>query len=101
MNIIKLNDDEKCFYDKTYTIELLYGGVYEINSNYEGEAIDILIDYFCDNKDRFRGYFFTCEELAELSEDDIQSYVFGGNDCKYITFHYHEIRIQDITKWII
>ncbi len=98
MNTIKLNDDEKCFYDKAYSIELLYGGLYEINANYEGDAIDILIDYFVENKDRFRGYFFTEDELTELSEDDIQSYVFGGNECKFITFQYHEIRIKDIEK---
>jgi len=98
MNLIKLNNEEKCFYNRAYTIELLYGGIYEINADCEGDAIDILIDYFCENKDKFRGYFFTDDELAELTEDDIQSYVFGGNDCKYITFQYHEIRLKELEK---
>ena len=90
-----VNIDDKDFTDKFYIIELLHGDRYRIFADYEGDAIDILIDYFCKYKNKFKGYFFTSDELADLTEDDIQSYIFGGNDCKYITFHYHEIRLRE------
>ncbi len=93
VNTININD--KYYTDKFYIIELLHGSRYRIFADCEGVAIDILIDYFCKYKNKFKGYFFTGDELAELSEDDIQSYVYGGNDCKHITFHYHEISLSE------
>ena len=90
-----INISDKYYTDRFYIIELLHGGRYRIFADCEGDAIDVLIDYFCKYKNKFKGYFFTGDELAELTEDDIQSYIYGGNDCKYITFHYHEIRLSE------
>jgi hypothetical protein len=93
VNTININD--KSFTDKFYIIELLHGCTYRIFAYNEADAIDILIDYFCKYKNKFKGYFFSSDELSEFSEDDIQNYIFGGNYCKYITFQYHEIRIKE------
>tara|TARA_R110001606_G_scaffold381244_1_gene542340 strand:- start:681 stop:974 length:294 start_codon:yes stop_codon:yes gene_type:complete len=95
-NLIVLNKENEYFVDRCFTIELLYGGIYEIYENCEGDALDTLIDYFEANRDRFKGYFFTDEELFELDNED--DYLYGGNCGTYITFQSHEVRIKEVVK---
>jgi hypothetical protein len=103
--MIELHDD--CF-DNRFTIEILYGGIYSIYASCLQDAIDVLIDYFdTANKEAledkaiapYSGYFLTDEEIKEYEEEDrLDEFLYGGNYCQYLSFQWHEVRVQEVFK---
>jgi hypothetical protein len=96
MNIIKLHDE--CW-NKRYLIEFLYGGEYEVDANCEGDAIDIIIDYWEEDQHKHRGYLMSADEIHEHEMDlSIEDFISGGNCSSVTTFGWHEVSIKECTK---
>ncbi len=103
--MIKLHDEA---WRNRYEIELLYGGKYSIDANCLQCAIDGLIDYFdMANKEAlesggiapYSGYFLTDEEQREHGRDgNLEGFLYGGNYCQYLSFQWHEVRVQEVFK---
>jgi len=90
-----INNGGKCFYDKYYLMSLHLGGSYKVYADDLGTAEDILIDYFYSKKDKLKGYFLSCDDISEMSEDELSHYIQGGNYGVYLSFQYHELYLQE------
>lgn len=99
MNTITiLNPDDKGFYSRCYHVQLGYylsfNGI--IYASCEQDAIDLLIDAY-DNKDHI-GWFMSNNELSELSDDEKECLIYGGNYCKYMSFGYEQLRMIELSE---
>lgn len=92
-----LNSDDKGFYSRCYRVQLGYylsfNGV--IYARCEQDAIDLLIDAH-DNEDHI-GWFMSDDKLAELSDDEKECLIYGGNYCKHMSFGYDQLRIIELS----
>ena len=96
MNIIKLHDE---YTNKRFLIEFLHGGEYEVDADSEGDAIDVIIDYWEEEPHKYRGYFMNADEIHEHEKDlSIDEFISGGNCGTVTTFGWHEIRINEVSK---
>lgn len=90
-----LNIDNKPYVDHAYHIQI---GVYNsidwiVFADNEQEAIDLIIDHYWDQKENYPGYFLTNDALDELTQDQLNSLIYGGNNCVYLTFECNEMQI--------
>ena len=90
-----INNSDKCFCDKYFLMSLHLGGHYKIYADDLGTAEDELIDYFYSKKEKLKGYFLSEDDMTEMSEDELEHYIFGGNCGVYLSFQYHELYIEE------
>lgn len=93
--MIVINKDNKEYSNHMYTIELLHGDKYSIYADHSQEALDILIDHIEEHKEELKGYLLSQEDLKEHTEEELEEYVSGGNHGAYLSFQYHEIRVEE------
>lgn len=91
--MLELNPTDKEFTKNAYHVQLGYYLSFDgiIYANCEQDVIDRLIDAY-DNQDHI-GWFLSDDELQEMSDDEKEGYICGGNYCRYMSFHWHELRI--------
>lgn len=93
-----LNPDDKGYNSRCYHIQLGYylsfNGI--IYASCEQDAIDLLIDAY-DNEDHI-GWFMSDDELSELSDDERECLIYGGNYCKYMSFGYEQLRMTELSE---
>jgi hypothetical protein len=77
-----VNPDES-IWDKHYLVCIDYFKVYYVIAQCEQDAFDILIDY-CEERD-YKGYFYSDEDIEELTEEERQDLFVAGNHCRYIS----------------
>jgi len=96
--MIILNAEDKGYYSRCYHIQLGYYLSFDgiIYASCEQDAIDILIDHY--DNDEHTGWFMSDDELAELSEDEEECLIYGGNYCKYMSFGYEQLRITELSE---
>ncbi len=90
-----INNPDKCFYDKYYLMSLYLGGSYKVYAYDLGMAEEELIDYFYSKKNSLEGYFLSEDDKQDMSEDELQNYIFGGNYGVYLSFQYHELYLEE------
>ena len=91
-----LNIDNKPYVDTAFHIEI---GVFRsidvvVFADNLQEALDIIIDYYEERKEEYKGFFFTEDELIEEA-DYLDEYLSGGNCGTYLTFGAHEMRVRE------
>lgn len=91
-----LNPDDKGFHSRCYHVQLGYYLSFDgvIYASCAQDAIALLIDAY-DNEDHI-GWFMSDEELAELSDDERECLIYGGNYCKHMSFGYEQLRITEL-----
>jgi len=96
--ITVLNPDDKGFFSRCYHIQLGYylsfNGV--IYASCEQDAIDLLIDAY-DNIDHV-GWFMSDVDLNELTDEEKEGLIYGGNYCKYMSFGWEQLRITELSE---
>lgn len=95
-----LNPQDETFYDNAYDITI---GVhcsihYVVLADNEQEAIDTIIDHYHDKKEEYEGFFLSDDDIEEMTDDDREQYIYGGNYCEYLSFEYSEMRIKQLNK---
>lgn len=93
IDTIELHDE---FTKNRYLITIHLGGAYSVDADCEQDALDTVIDYWCKDKHKFRGYFLSDEEVEE--EEYLEEYLMGGNEGVYTNFHDYELRITEVTR---
>ena len=91
-----LNIDNKPYTDTVFHIQIgCYGTIDAVvfADNLQ-DALDIIIDYYEERKEEYKGFFFTEEELIEEA-DYLDEYLSGGNCGTYLTFGVHEMRVRE------
>ena len=91
-----LNIDNKPYTDTVFHIVIGYHRSIDavVFADNLQEALDIIIDYYEDRKEEYKGFFFTEEELIEEA-DYLDEYLSGGNRGTYLTFGAHEMRVKE------
>jgi len=79
------NDWSEKFWNNNYRIIVSAQGVeFFVNADNEQEAIDYIIDYCEDN---LPGLLWDDEDLYEMTEDERDEYICGGNHGRYLSTH--------------
>jgi hypothetical protein len=74
---------DETIYDKHYLICIDYFSVFYVISDNEQDALDTLIDY-CEERE-YKGYFYSDEDLEELTDEEREELLVAGNHCRYIS----------------
>jgi hypothetical protein len=90
-----INDNDKHFCDKYFLMSLHLAGSYKVYADDLGIAEDELIDYFYSKKEKLEGYFLSEDEQNDMSEDELENYIFGGNYGSYLSFQYNELYLEE------
>jgi hypothetical protein len=77
-----VNPDEG-IWSNHYLIAIDYFKVYYVIADCEQDALDILIDY-CEERN-YQGYFYTDEDLEEMTQEEQDDLLIAGNHCRYIS----------------
>jgi hypothetical protein len=95
-NIQLLNPENLSFTDNVYHVQLGHYLSFDcaIAADNEQDAIDIMIDSF--HPVECQGYFL---DTDGMSEDELEQYICGGNNCLYLSFGYDELRITKIDSY--
>lgn len=97
-NLFVLNINDKEYTKRVYHVMI---GVFKsfegiVYADCEQDAIDSIIDYWQETEEKTPGYFLSEKEIQ--GEKYLDDYIYGGNNCRYLSFPYHELRIIDMDK---
>lgn len=93
---VNVNPEDADYARHSYKIDIHLAPSYVVHADYEGEAFDILIDYWEKNEAENPGYFLTDSEVQQ--EDYLDEFLNGGNHGRYTSFRFEYIRIAEHTQ---